>query len=503
MTPLATRLVVALCLGTLEAAALPKWTVAHDSLCAPGAVPDVYGTNLNACYALCNKTAGCSQFAVTNANWPQQAKTQGCNLAPPCAKQCTTSPPWRPGAGLCKMWDTYTCMSGPAAQCADRGVPPPPPPPPPTPAPPPAPPTPLVVVGSNDRFIYALRSDNGKQVWSYETNQEVTSTVASDAGNVFVGGFGGSLYALNAWNGTLLWKWDNPADPKSRPWRSAVTSPTIYKGTVYVGSMMNDQLYAIDELTGRLRWTSIHIGGGLFGPPIIYKDTVIVSNSAWTLAAFALKDGSLVWKNNRTGFLDGIVGTSLYEGSSVAPASIIVGSNGGLYSLNADTGALLWTAQTPAPHPRNGGFVSAPVVNGDLAVFGCFDFHIYAVNASNGKLKWTVPTGGAVLTKAATATIDGVALFYVGARNSELHPQAFFYAVDGAGHVRWTATGGNEFGGSPSTGGGKVFVGNDYMVSAYGAENGAGGWSFHTKSYVTSSPVLVDLPEDQAPLKFV
>ena len=54
------------------------------------------------------------------------------------------------------------------------------------------------------------------------------------------------------------------------------------------------------------------------------------------------------------------------------------------------------------------GYVSSPVVMAGLAVFGCFDAprvgnNLYAVNASTGKLVWTVPTGGGIMTKPAAA----------------------------------------------------------------------------------------------------
>ena len=137
--PAATRVLmhvlgtVSLCLGTQG---LPAWTRTNGSLCVDMQIKTKHATNLSACYALCAKTAGCSQFAATNANWPVEYGP-ACKLAPPCAHQCTTTPPWMPGKGYCKKWDTYTCLGGPAAHCAPAGPRPPIPPPPPKPPPPP------------------------------------------------------------------------------------------------------------------------------------------------------------------------------------------------------------------------------------------------------------------------------------------------------------------------------------------------------------------------------
>ena len=120
---------VALCLTAsmvtcqTPGAALPAWTTTRASLCLDVTVETDYVTNFSACYALCAKTAGCSQFAATNADWSKQMGGPACNLAPPCAKQCNNTPPWMPGRGYCKQWDTYTCTSGPAALCAPPVLP--------------------------------------------------------------------------------------------------------------------------------------------------------------------------------------------------------------------------------------------------------------------------------------------------------------------------------------------------------------------------------------------
>ena len=178
------------------------------------------------------------------------------------------------------------------------------------------------MIGSSDGNIYGLRVDNGAKVWSYATNphEQIISSTASDAGNVFVGNIDGGLYALNGRNGTLLWKWNNPAPNPP----NGVTSPTVYDGVIYVGSIGDYRLWAIDERTGRLRWVSNSSGSSIFGPPIIYKNTVIVGTAGYEVTAFALKDGSLLWQHIQ-GY-GAVVGIALYEGDE-GPSSVIVGSN--------------------------------------------------------------------------------------------------------------------------------------------------------------------------------
>jgi len=55
-----------------------------------------------------------------------------------------------------------------------------------------------VVVGSEDGRLYLLRLSDGKQVWSYEIGQPVTSSPAVANGMVVVGSDDGYVYAFNA-----------------------------------------------------------------------------------------------------------------------------------------------------------------------------------------------------------------------------------------------------------------------------------------------------------------
>lgn len=182
---------------------------------------------------------------------------------------------------------------------------------------------------------------------------------------------------------------------------------------------------------------------------------------------------------------------------------------GGLYALNADTGKLLWTAKTPPylPPPAGGGYVSAPVVQAGLAVFGCFDPHlceygIYAVNASTGALKWAVPTRGGVAARVAAvaAGIDGLATFYVGSRMSEkdgLIVPATFYAVDETGRVRWSVPqrdNGDFEGDGAIVALGKVFAGaGDSNVNAYDAKTGGGRWAHRTAGGVLGAGSVINM----------
>ena len=60
---------------------------------------------------------------------------------------------------------------------------------------------------------------------------------------------------------------------------------------------------------------------------------------------------------------------------------------GGLYALNASTGALLWSYNT------EGQARSSPAVANGVVYVGSLDNNVYALNASTGALLWKYTTG--------------------------------------------------------------------------------------------------------------
>jgi outer membrane protein assembly factor BamB len=133
--------------------------------------------------------------------------------------------------------------------------------------------TQIVIVSSWDRSLYALRTDNGRRVWSYQRKPQPgtfypfagTPTVAWIDGQqrVFAPG-GESMYALDAATGEELWVFDagtGCTNCTPRQERNQIeSSPAVVNGLVIVGMDVNDStpgkggLLALDARDGRLAW---------------------------------------------------------------------------------------------------------------------------------------------------------------------------------------------------------------------------------------------------------
>ncbi|GAH26332.1 unnamed protein product, partial [marine sediment metagenome] len=60
-------------------------------------------------------------------------------------------------------------------------------------------------IGSFDKKLYALSTDDGSKRWEFETEGAITSTPLVYDGVVYIGSFDRYFYAIDATNGSLIW----------------------------------------------------------------------------------------------------------------------------------------------------------------------------------------------------------------------------------------------------------------------------------------------------------
>lgn len=103
----------------------------------------------------------------------------------------------------------------------------------------------VVYIGSefNDNNLYAINAHNGLLLWKFPTGFPIDSSPAVANGVVYIGSQDENLYALDARTGALLWQYTTGSSIES--------SPAVVNGVVYVGST-NGNLYAFDQTGGTL-----------------------------------------------------------------------------------------------------------------------------------------------------------------------------------------------------------------------------------------------------------
>jgi outer membrane protein assembly factor BamB len=85
----------------------------------------------------------------------------------------------------------------------------------------------LVVFGSRDNLVRALRRDDGKPVWTFKTLGEVDSSPAICGDKVVVGSEDGRLYMLGLADGKQRWSYEIG--------QPIISSPAVAQGAVVIG----------------------------------------------------------------------------------------------------------------------------------------------------------------------------------------------------------------------------------------------------------------------------
>jgi hypothetical protein len=162
------------------------------------------------------------------------------------------------------------------------------------------------------------------------------------------------LYALNADNGAVVWRFDTEMPLGN--------SPTVKDGVAYVGSH-DRKLYALNASTGQLLWSFNQAKAGFDTNPLVVDGRVFVGNRDGYMYAIGAhntaQQGQLLWSYKTNG---PIHFSAAYNNGNIYFAS----NDNYAYALNAASGSLVWKS---AKLPGDGYHSYWPVVYGNTVIF--------------------------------------------------------------------------------------------------------------------------------------
>jgi outer membrane protein assembly factor BamB len=147
-----------------------------------------------------------------------------------------------------------------------------------------------------------------------------------------------------------------------------LTSPVIAGGKVFVASVEEHSVHAIDSSNGQVAWSFV-TGGRIDSPPTIYQGLVLFGSADGSVYAVRASDGELAWKftaavEDRRCFSNGqlesvwpVHGSVLVVGDVLTVAagrSSYLDDGIRIYQLNPTTGALLKQRTIFSPDPVTG-----------------------------------------------------------------------------------------------------------------------------------------------------
>jgi outer membrane protein assembly factor BamB len=276
--------------------------------------------------------------------------------------------------------------------------------------------------GSNDGYVYALDASNGSLLWRYKTGGAIQASPVIANGIVYVDSKDHYVYAINAADGTLSWRY--------KTGNAVLASPTISGNLLYVGST-DGYLYALDTTNGSLVWR-YPTHKAIFAAPVFNNNTVYVVSSNGMLYALDATQGTYLWHvqprktrftsfavangliyaGTNTGYLDALdashrgtvlwssrIGETIQTTPTIAGSDIYVSNSSGfLYALNADKRGAKLWSY------RTHSSIPAQVtVSNGYVYFTALNHFLYALNATNGSQAWRYRTRNTVLAALAVS----------------------------------------------------------------------------------------------------
>jgi outer membrane protein assembly factor BamB len=242
----------------------------------------------------------------------------------------------------------------------------------------------LVFVGPYDtqavpragRKLVALNGATGEVVWTFDARTHSYSGPVCDGMTVYVTTADGQIHALDAATGVRRWSEPHP------DW--APPAPVVGGGVLVTGGR-GPLLIAYDAAAGHELWR--FTGGGWFAArPTIVAGLVLAFCWDGFLYALDLAEGHLRWKTK------GERSQGFSSPPAPGPGLVLLGDRvagapkGGyaIRALRARDGVELWRFATPR-------YVSAlAAVDGTLALCPCEDNQLYALDADDGAVRWTL-----------------------------------------------------------------------------------------------------------------
>ena len=187
-------------------------------------------------------------------------------------------------------------------------------------------------VGGWDGRVYALDAVTGRRLWTFATGGSIKGGLAASGSAVFAGSYDGHVYALDAASGRLLWR--ASAQPRLFGHGRFYSTPAVAYGRVYIGCT-DGAVYSFDERTGATRWVH-HTGSYVYGSPAVWRGRVYVGSYDRGLYAFDAATGDVAWRFAANGPISG--SATVIDG--VAYFATLRGRS---YGLDAGSGQLVWS----------------------------------------------------------------------------------------------------------------------------------------------------------------
>lgn len=163
-----------------------------------------------------------------------------------------------------------------------------------------------VIVGSEDRTVYALNADTGRVEWQAQTSSPIVSSAALANQSAILGSDDGTIYALDVNTGAMRWTFS--AD-------NAIQAPIVVEDDRAYVSARSGMLYALDVTVGDPVW-SVDANASTYAP-LLFDQRVYVTTNDGALVSYDSASGTQMSRSAQAQF----IGTPIPVGDYLILAS--------------------------------------------------------------------------------------------------------------------------------------------------------------------------------------
>lgn len=300
--------------------------------------------------------------------------------------------------------------------------------------------------------VYALNANNGTMIWKFpekaDTKRNYYAAPVLQGDQILVGDYLNSLHSLNSSNGTENWVYTTTNG-------RFIPSVTVVGETILSGSS-DQKFYALD-LKGNLGW-EFKTNAANWAKPESDGTAAFLPSMDHHLYAVDLKNGDLLWKTD--------LGGADVSGLTLDGDLIFTGTLANeLLAINKNDGVIVWRFST------NGSIWSRPMLKDGILYFADSASTIYAVDEKTGAVKWKLEQIGGPILGSGGLFEKGIVF---GTEDGKL------VAVDYSGQRLWEKQINGKLYSSPAVAGDKIIAGinnGDIVLRAFDF-NGSDLWSF-------------------------
>jgi outer membrane protein assembly factor BamB len=236
----------------------------------------------------------------------------------------------------------------------------------------------LVLVGTSEGEVIALRQDNGQEAWRAQASSEVLAPPRADRGIVVVRTIDGKFTGLDARSGEQRWVYTHAMPALSL----RGSAPPLVISNLVIAGLDNGKLLVLDLARGLpLTEKTIAAPRGrteierlidIDSEPRAFADTLYLVAYRGNVAAIDMRGGNLVWNRE----------ISSYAGLDVDARQVYVSDEtDAVLALDRMTGGTFWKQAE-----LTGRQLSAPVATTDSVVVGDFEGYLHWLRKEDGRI---------------------------------------------------------------------------------------------------------------------